>query len=69
MSLIGLQKRVSEAGRIRLGEKVGNRPSKLTDALRFTSVSRANVEAVAAAYGGQVVETTIDNKTQYEVKV
>ncbi len=69
MSLIGLQKRISEAGRIRLGEKLGNRPSKLTDSLRFTSISRANVEAVAAAYGGQVVETTIDNKTQYEVKV
>jgi hypothetical protein len=49
-----IQKRMMELGRIRLGEK-GSRgePRKLTT-LRFTSASRALLEALARKHGGEV---------------
>jgi hypothetical protein len=51
-----VQKRMMELGRVRLGEK-GSRgePRKLTT-FRFTSASRALLEAVAVKYGGKVRE-------------
>lgn len=53
-----LQQRLAETGRIRLGRRVTNaggtqHPIKLTR-WRFTSPSRAALENVAQAYGGQV---------------
>lgn len=58
MAIIGLQQQQTEVGRIRLGVKVKTqrgkeRPAKL-DRLRFTSPRRQLVDAIAAAYGGQV---------------
>lgn len=58
MAIIGLQKRSTEVGRIRLGVKVataggGQRPAKL-DKLRFTSPRRELIERVAELYGGAV---------------
>lgn len=51
---IGVQRRLVELGRIRLGQK-GNRgqPEKL-ETFRLTSASRAHLEAAAKAYGGTV---------------
>jgi Recombination directionality factor-like len=58
MPIISLQRRLRQAGRIRIGAKVptrngGSRPSKL-DAFRFTSPDEAAIAAVADAYGGEV---------------
>ncbi len=69
MALFGIQARLVEAGRIRLGEKQGNRPVKLTDAMRFTSRSKGNVAAVAGKYGTTVETVTINRETQYETKI
>lgn len=60
MSIIGLQRRLAPAGRIRIGEQVPTsggktRPSKLS-AFRFTSSNRRAIEAVAALYGGEAAE-------------
>ena len=59
--------RIPEIGRLRLGEaKVDpKRPGKPLDHFRFTSSSRANVEAVAAVYGG----TPVERGGQWEVIV
>lgn len=56
--IIDLQRRLREAGRIRIGEKVatGNgraRPGKL-DAFRFTSSDERSIRAIANLYGGEV---------------
>ena len=50
---IHLQRRHAEQGRIRLGQKVGEkgRPSKL-EQFRFTSPNRGLIEALAELYGG-----------------
>jgi hypothetical protein len=58
MPIIGLQKKSTEVGRIRLGVKVatskgGSRPAKL-DRLRFTSPQRRLIEKIAELYGGTV---------------
>lgn len=58
MPIIELQRRLREAGRIRIGEKAATssgktRPAKL-DRFRFTSSDKASLEAIAAAYGGAV---------------
>lgn len=58
-------------GKLRMGEQVptnnGNtRPSKL-DTWRVTSADRAAVEAVAAAYGGQVKPWDNDGAAEFEV--
>ena len=57
MAIIGLQRRLHEAGRIRIGaaEPTSNgkrRPVKLAQ-FRFTSRNRRAIEAVAATYGGE----------------
>jgi hypothetical protein len=61
MPIIDLQRRIAEAGRIRLGVVVTEevrgrartRPEKL-ERFRFTSPDRRRIEAVAARYGGRV---------------
>ncbi len=51
--ILDLQARFSEVGRIRLGEKLGNRPSKI-DKLRFTSQNRDLLDQIATLYQGEV---------------
>ena len=56
--ILDLQRRLREAGRIRIGQKVAmsngkSRPAKL-DTFRFTSADRRCIDAVAALYGGEV---------------
>jgi hypothetical protein len=53
MPILTLQRRQTEVGRIRIGEKKGNRPAKL-DRFRITSASKRLVDEVAALYGGTV---------------
>lgn len=55
MPIIDLQRRLVEVGRIRMGEKVGNRPSKL-ETFRLTSRDRTLIDRVAELYGGEVKE-------------
>lgn len=56
MSLINLQRRFNELGRIRLGEKgPKGEPRRLTT-FRLTSASRSLLESAAAIYGGTVRE-------------
>lgn len=65
--LIGIQREMAEAGRIRTGTKDGNRPVKL-DTFRITSKSRQVVEAVAVKYGGEVRPwATAPDGAQWEV--
>jgi hypothetical protein len=51
--ILDLQARFSEVGRIRLGEKQGNRPAKI-DNLRFTSQNRDLLDQIATLYQGEV---------------
>jgi len=58
MAILTLQKRQTQVGRIRAGEKkIGKNgkefPVKL-DTLRFTSPRRAHIEQIAGLYGGEV---------------
>lgn len=58
MALLGLQRRLTEVGRIRLGERKPGRggrahPVKLTT-FRLTSPDRTRIEAAAEIYGGTV---------------
>lgn len=46
MAIIGLQKRLTEVGRIRMGERQGNRPVKL-DTFRITSPNQSILGEVA----------------------
>jgi hypothetical protein len=52
MAILDLQRREMEAGRIRFGNKVGNRPNRLDHPL-LTSPDRELIEAVALAYRGE----------------
>jgi hypothetical protein len=58
MSILQLQRRLHEVGRIRLGRQVAipgrkaNRPERL-DRFRFTSVSERAIRGVAQLYGGE----------------
>lgn len=54
MSVLGIQRRMMELGRVRLGEKGAKGEPRKRDTFRFTSASRALLEAVAAQYGGTV---------------
>jgi hypothetical protein len=51
--ILDLQRREMEAGRVRFGNKVGNRPNRLDHPL-LTSPDKELVETVAAAYGSDV---------------
>ena len=64
MAIIGLQKRLTEVGRIRMGERQGNRPVKL-DNFRITSPNQSILGEVADRYGGNV--TPWDD--QYQVNI
>ena len=52
--MIDIQRRHAEVYRIRLGDRDGGRPRKLTDKIRITAQSREVVEAFTEAYGGEV---------------
>lgn len=72
MPIIELQRRLREAGRIRIGEQVPTRngktrPSKL-EAFRFTSRDRKVIDAAADHYGGDVVEWSSPDGDQWQVK-
>src|SRR3990167_3993290 len=54
MSVLRIQRRMMELGRVRLGEKGAKGEPRKRDTFRFTSASRALLEAVAAQYGGTV---------------
>ncbi|MDE2096424.1 MAG: hypothetical protein KGL39_04200 [Patescibacteria group bacterium] len=59
MPMINRQRKLHQAGRIRLGEKVETKsgktiPSKLTE-FRFTSSNKALIERLAELYGGEAV--------------
>ena len=62
--ILGIQKRLTEVGRIRMGEKQGNRPVKL-DNFRITSPNQSILGEVADRYGGNV--TPWDD--QYQVNI
>lgn len=62
MPILTLQRRLREAGRIRIGQQVATsngkrRPAKL-DRFRLTSSDRTPLDAAAALYGGQVERWT-----------
>lgn len=54
--MIDIQRRHAEVFRIRMGDRDGNRPRKLTDAIRITARSRQVVQAFVDVYGGAVSE-------------
>lgn len=65
--ILDLQARFTEAGRIRLGKKLGNRPSKI-DKLRFTSPSEDLIQQISELYGGEVTQWRRENlDTQWQV--
>ena len=69
MSIIQLQRRIAEAGRIRIGQKVGSgrgRPTKL-ETFRLTSADRRRIEQAAQAYGGEVSEWEAPAGKQWQV--
>jgi len=75
--ILGIQKRLTEVGRIRMGEKQGNRPVKL-DNFRITSPNQSILGEVAERYGGNVTrwvratqeeERGIPNYDQYQVNI
>jgi hypothetical protein len=71
MAILGLQRRIREVGRIRMGVQVptrsGKRAPKKLDKFRLTSPDRAVIEAVANVYGGSVTQWDNDSATQWEV--
>lgn len=71
MPIIDLQRRLTEVGRIRIGQKVPTsngktRPGKL-DRLRFTSPARHLIDAIAEQLGGQVKPWQAPSGPQFEV--
>lgn len=55
MSILNLQRRYRELGRIRMGKKTGNRPSRL-DTWRLTTSNRHLLDVAAGLWGGHVTE-------------
>lgn len=71
MSILQLQRRIAEVGRIRIGQQVATssgkkRPAKL-DTFRLTSPNRTRVDQAARLYGGNVVEWEAPAGNQWEV--
>ena len=69
MAIIELQRSIREAGRIRIGEKVGTgrgRPKKL-ETFRITSSDKLRIEQAAEKYGGDVTEWESPNGKQWQV--
>lgn len=56
MAVLTIQRRMMELGRCRLGEKGSKGEPRKLDTFRWTSASRALLEAIAAKDGGQVRE-------------
>lgn len=54
MAILDMQKRLTELGRIRLGEKGSKGEPRRLSKIRLTSASRSHLEAAAKVYGGQV---------------
>ena len=66
MTIIGLQRRLVEVGRIRMGEKAeGGRPVRL-ETWKLTSRDQVRLKAAANAFGGDVREWK-DHPGQYEL--
>lgn len=53
MNMRDIQRRHATVFRIRFGEKLSNRPAKLTDAIRVTSANPDVVDAFVDVYGGE----------------
>lgn len=71
MTLVDIQRRIMEAGRIRIGQQIpiGNgktRPEKL-DTFRLTSADRTRIDQAAKLYGGQVTEWSAPAGKQWQV--
>lgn len=71
MSIIDLQRRIAEVGRIRIGHRVPldrgrSRPEKL-DTFRLTSTDRARIEAAARLWGGSPAPWDAPSGPQWEV--
>jgi hypothetical protein len=71
--IIDLQRRITEAGRIRTGQQVadpksrtGSRPEKL-ETFRFTSADRRRIEQIATLYGGEVEPWQAPAGAQWQV--
>lgn len=73
MPIIGLQRRLRECGRIRLGEQrtssKGKRYPASLPTFRFTSADRPAIDAVAEQWGGQVRQWQSPAGPQWEVTV
>ena len=71
MAIIGLQRRIREIGRIRIGvqadTRTGRRAPKKLDRFRFTSPDRSVIEAAAAIYGGEAQAWDNNGAAQWEV--
>lgn len=65
--LIELQRRLAEAGRIRMGEKTEKGAPKRLTTWRITSPTRELVEQAAGLYGGEPKPWESPTGTQYEV--
>lgn len=70
MSIITLQRKIAESGRIRIGQQVdtgrGKRPEKLTT-FRLTSPDRSRIEQAAQLFGGTVQPWQAPAGAQWEV--
>lgn len=70
MTILQLQRRIAEVGRIRIGQQVksgkGTRPTKLTT-FRLTSANKTRVDQAAYLYGGNVTEWEAPAGQQWEV--
>jgi hypothetical protein len=69
--ILDLQKRLQEAGRIRIGQQVLTRNNKkrpaALDTFRLTSRDRTRIEAAAKLYGGKVEAWDNDGRKEWEV--
>lgn len=70
MAIIGLQRRIREVGRIRIGVQTdtrsGKRAPKKLDRFRFTSNDRSVIEAAASIYGGTAQAWDNNGVNQWE---
>ena len=68
MSIINLQRRLVERGRIRIGgERTGRGAGKRLENFRITTPDRETADAVAEVYGGSVTEWASPSGTQSQV--
>ena len=70
MAIIGLQRRIREVGRLRIGVQTdtrsGKRAPKKLDRFRFTSPDRSVIEAAATIYGGTAQAWDNNGTPQWE---